>query len=201
VAYSAGEALQLLASDPEIDAVFSDMMMPGMTGLQLAEAVHCLYPSVKVVLTSGYTVPALMAGQRSYSYAAKPYHGPHARLPVSLQHLRHPRVALGVVDDVRDAELAQADEFGAEVRVAVAADDAGHAVRVVAREGKDPELFVDVGVGAAVRPEEAAQHRRCGLRDVLGATRGRMASSSASRKRCMSSSPSGLESDSGILWW
>lgn len=73
IAYSASEALQILASDPEIDAVFSDVMMPGMNGLQLAEAIHCLYPLVKVVLTSGYTVPALMAGHRSHPYAAKPY--------------------------------------------------------------------------------------------------------------------------------
>ncbi|MFC4932098.1 response regulator [Massilia sp. GCM10023247] len=73
VAYGAREALHILAHDPEIDAVFSDVMMPGMTGLQLAEAIGCLYPSVKVVLCSGYTAPALMAGHRSYRYAAKPY--------------------------------------------------------------------------------------------------------------------------------
>lgn len=73
VAYGAREALQILAQDPEIDAVFSDVMMPGMTGLQLAEAIGCLHPSVKIVLCSGYTTPALMAGHRSYRYAAKPY--------------------------------------------------------------------------------------------------------------------------------
>ncbi|MET0983759.1 MAG: response regulator [Telluria sp.] len=73
VAYCAREALQILETDPDIDAVFSDVMMPGMTGLQLAEAIRCLYPSVKIVLTSGFTTPALMAGHRSCLYAAKPY--------------------------------------------------------------------------------------------------------------------------------
>ncbi|MFC5458603.1 response regulator [Massilia niabensis] len=73
VAYSAREALQILETDPDIDAVFSDVMMPGMTGLQLADMVKCLYPKVKVVLTSGFTAPALMVGHRSYPYAAKPY--------------------------------------------------------------------------------------------------------------------------------
>ena len=74
VAYSARDALQVLESDPEIDAVFSDVMMPGMTGLELAEAIRRQYPCVKIVLTSGFTAPALLAGQeRSYLYASKPY--------------------------------------------------------------------------------------------------------------------------------
>lgn len=73
VAYSASEAMRMVEDDPEIDAVFSDVMMPGMTGLQLAEALGCLYPSVKVVLTSGFTAPALMASHHAYRYTAKPY--------------------------------------------------------------------------------------------------------------------------------
>jgi CheY-like chemotaxis protein len=73
VAYGPSEALRILANDPGIDAVFSDVMMPGMTGLELADAIACLHPAVKVVLTSGFTAPALFAGHRSWPYAAKPY--------------------------------------------------------------------------------------------------------------------------------
>jgi CheY-like chemotaxis protein len=74
VANSATQALQLLAQDGEIDAVFSDVMMPGMNGLQLADAVSELYPHVKIVLTSGYTVPAMLEDrQRRYLFTAKPY--------------------------------------------------------------------------------------------------------------------------------
>ena len=74
VAYSAHEALRMLESDREIDAVFSDVVMPGMTGLQLADAVTELYPKVKIVLASGYTLPALLAErERRYLFATKPY--------------------------------------------------------------------------------------------------------------------------------
>jgi two-component system OmpR family response regulator len=49
-------------------------MMPGMTGLQLASVVGNLYPQVKIVLTSGYTPPELLAERdRLYLYTAKPY--------------------------------------------------------------------------------------------------------------------------------
>lgn len=73
VAYSAAEALRILASDPGIDAVFSDVMMPGGTGLQLADVVRCSYPQVRIVLTSGFTAPGLMAGHEPYPYVSKPY--------------------------------------------------------------------------------------------------------------------------------
>lgn len=74
VANSAMDALEILAQDKDIDAVFSDVMMPGMTGLQLADAVRELYPRVKIVLTSGYTLPALLAGRQAhYLFTPKPY--------------------------------------------------------------------------------------------------------------------------------
>lgn len=74
VAYCAQEALQVLESDTEIDAVFSDVVMPAMNGLELAETVQKRYPSVKIVLASGYAQPALLAaGNRTFLYTTKPY--------------------------------------------------------------------------------------------------------------------------------
>lgn len=55
VAYSAFEAIDMLTAGAEIDAVFSDVMMPGMTGLELAGILRTRFPKVKIVLTSGYT--------------------------------------------------------------------------------------------------------------------------------------------------
>jgi CheY-like chemotaxis protein len=74
VAYSAYEALRLLQQDGDVDALFSDVVMPGMTGLQLADAVTEMYPKVKVVLASGYTLPSLFENrERPYLYTSKPY--------------------------------------------------------------------------------------------------------------------------------
>lgn len=74
VAYSGLAALQLLADKQDIDAVFSDVMMPGMTGLQMADAIREMYPRVKIVLASGYTLPSLLTDrERPYLYTPKPY--------------------------------------------------------------------------------------------------------------------------------
>src|SRR5262249_45983347 len=44
---NAHEALELLANDPKIDLVFSDILMPGgMNGLELAHAIRRLYPPI-----------------------------------------------------------------------------------------------------------------------------------------------------------
>jgi two-component system, OmpR family, response regulator len=74
VAYSACAALAMLKEDPTIDALFSDIVMPGMTGLQLADVVRERYPAVKVVLVSGYVQRETLAGrEQPYTVATKPY--------------------------------------------------------------------------------------------------------------------------------
>lgn len=74
VAHSATEALQALQDDGEIDAVLSDIMMPGMTGLQLADTVRTTYPMIKIVLMSGYVLPELLKNrERDYLFVEKPY--------------------------------------------------------------------------------------------------------------------------------
>lgn len=74
VAYSAQEALQVLEARADIDAIFSDVMMPSMTGLELAEAVTRTYPCIKIVLTSGFMAPEYWQKQtRRYRFVSKPY--------------------------------------------------------------------------------------------------------------------------------
>ncbi len=52
---SGPEALALLAANPDVQLVFTDLVMPGgMTGYELAAHVRSTYPQIRVLLTSGY---------------------------------------------------------------------------------------------------------------------------------------------------
>jgi CheY-like chemotaxis protein len=73
VAYSAQGALDILEADHEINAVFSDIMMPGMTGIELANVITQRYPRIRVVLASGYTPTNIVEGKLAFHYVAKPY--------------------------------------------------------------------------------------------------------------------------------
>ncbi len=55
-AFSGEEALTLLGSTnpPEVVYVFSDINMPGMSGLDLLELVKSKYPKIKVSMISAY---------------------------------------------------------------------------------------------------------------------------------------------------
>jgi CheY-like chemotaxis protein len=53
-AYNGSTALEILRGHGEIGILFTDVRMPGMSGIELAEAARHLRPTLKVVLTSGY---------------------------------------------------------------------------------------------------------------------------------------------------
>jgi len=75
-AHDAQQALDVLAEKPGIDMLFSDVVMPGMNGYELAEKVKSLYPEIKVLLTSGYTEKvAIKSGQVKFNanLLSKPY--------------------------------------------------------------------------------------------------------------------------------
>lgn len=75
-AASGKEALETLEQNPNIDAVLTDVVMPGMSGLELGHTVRRLYPSIRVVLVSGYPYLATEAGHGSvheFGFLKKPY--------------------------------------------------------------------------------------------------------------------------------
>ena len=73
-AKNGAEALAALADvTTTFDAVFSDVVMPGMNGVELALEVKRLYPLMPIVLTSGYS-PALAQGNsQGFTFLQKPY--------------------------------------------------------------------------------------------------------------------------------
>jgi CheY-like chemotaxis protein len=64
-AVNAGEALSILETRSDISLLLSDIQMPGsMDGLELANAVHDRWPSIKIILVSGQVTPS-EAGRQS----------------------------------------------------------------------------------------------------------------------------------------
>ena len=53
-AYNGDQALTILRAHDEIRVLFTDVRMPGMSGVELAEAARRLRPDLHIVLTSGY---------------------------------------------------------------------------------------------------------------------------------------------------
>jgi signal transduction histidine kinase/CheY-like chemotaxis protein len=53
-AAEAGEALKLLGETRRVDLLFTDIVMPGLNGFQLAERARELRPGLRVLLTTGY---------------------------------------------------------------------------------------------------------------------------------------------------
>ena len=51
--YSGHQALIILQAHPEIEVLFADVRMPGMSGIELAAAAQHLRPDLRIVLTSG----------------------------------------------------------------------------------------------------------------------------------------------------
>jgi PAS domain S-box-containing protein len=75
-ANSGTEALAILRRTPDIDVLFSDVVMPGMSGIELAHEAKRQWPQLKIILASGYSAPAVAGGKSGigeFQLIAKPY--------------------------------------------------------------------------------------------------------------------------------
>ncbi len=71
---NAEEALDMLGSDGAgFDVVFSDVVMPGMGGVALAEELRRRLPDLPVVLASGYSHVLAQEGAHGFELLHKPY--------------------------------------------------------------------------------------------------------------------------------
>jgi PAS domain S-box-containing protein len=70
----APSALALLATDEfSADLVFSDVIMPGMNGVELATIIRERYPGLPVILTSGYSEVLAENAHVGFELIQKPY--------------------------------------------------------------------------------------------------------------------------------
>ncbi len=74
-ANSGEDALQVLARTPDLRLMFSDVVMPGMSGIQLGRKARELVPGIKVILSSGYANPAMdqQGSLDGFQFLPKPY--------------------------------------------------------------------------------------------------------------------------------
>lgn len=75
-AASAEAALGILQKSQDIEILLSDVVMPGMSGLQLAYKARELHPQLKIILVSGYPNPAIDSGHGylgDFEFLEKPY--------------------------------------------------------------------------------------------------------------------------------
>jgi DNA-binding NtrC family response regulator len=74
LATDGNRALELLAAQrDQHHIVFSDVVMPGMDGVELGQAVRRLYPGMPVILTSGYSHVLAQNGRHGFELLHKPY--------------------------------------------------------------------------------------------------------------------------------
>jgi YesN/AraC family two-component response regulator len=69
--------LEILEANPEISVVFSDMRMPGMSGIEFVKKAKQNYPSVKFLILTGFGITdeiqdALLSGL-IVKYISKPF--------------------------------------------------------------------------------------------------------------------------------
>lgn len=73
---SAENALEHIEKGEKFDMMITDMMMPGLSGAELAKIVHTKYPEIKIILASGYSEEIArkeLAGSSDFYFMGKPY--------------------------------------------------------------------------------------------------------------------------------
>lgn len=70
------DAMDVLRRTSDIDVLFSDIVMPGMSGIELGQKARELIPNIKVILVSGYAEPATKTRPdwlEDFEFIKKPY--------------------------------------------------------------------------------------------------------------------------------
>ena len=75
-ASNGSEAMAILQSTPDIQVLFSDVVMPGMNGFKLGQEARRLIPGINVILASGFQGEAMASSgvdTSDFHFLVKPY--------------------------------------------------------------------------------------------------------------------------------
>lgn len=69
------EAMEIIASNPKVDLLFTDIVMPGMNGFELACEAKQIRPNLRVAYTTGFpkNIPPQQAGTEYGPVIPKPW--------------------------------------------------------------------------------------------------------------------------------
>ncbi|MBW2466698.1 MAG: response regulator [Deltaproteobacteria bacterium] len=69
-------ACQLAEKQPKIDLLITDIIMPGMNGIDLAREITSLHPDIRIVFMSGHYNPSVFEKslpEKNYDFMVKPF--------------------------------------------------------------------------------------------------------------------------------
>ena len=90
-ATNAEQALALAGADAlAFDGIFSDVVMPGMTGVAMAKLLRERRPDLPVVLTSGYSEELADSGYEGFEFLPKPYSADQVARALAKAMLKEP---------------------------------------------------------------------------------------------------------------
>jgi signal transduction histidine kinase len=159
---SAAEALESLERN-NVDAVVSDIKMPGMSGIELLERMHTLHPELPVILMTAYAdldtaVSAVKKG--AFDFIIKPYKADH------LLHAVEKAVRFRHLAELEQGYRATLEEFNSEIEALISERTMNLMALTVADKVRNPAFVIACRVKKLLGASDMPEKFRLVLEDI-----------------------------------